>query len=560
MIRDIIVHHPFLKNITLSFLSRNDICNAMTESITKKRFEVFKFLLLAIDLKSMKITDSQRKKLETKIVFTAVCTSDTSFVAYVLQQGLRLYHLPDLNLGYYSVFTPAIERNDLAMIQFLDGLMFEFTESDVFRALMGNIFSTVEFICRERLISDVSVLHNMIRNQNKWKRGCNKVFRMYVNMFINHGYPVDKTTATLLLRESNTDILKENLGLFDDINIADIDVPYSILKKILMEKDYEFFKWVVTRTRCAVVKFTTNNFLILQECFRIPGVCPYFIKWILTKSVRINMSRSFNSKAYISDSISLGNLEVLEVLCSFMEMRKISFESDILYESIANDKFEVMKWCVDRSLGDCRDLRKCWLFCVRNKKLNVIKWLYRKKLYVKDQIIFDLSIKYYNARIFSFLRKKRFPVSSIGLNFAVLTRNITAIKKLCVMGCPYNYSTIKIASDNEDYDMVEYFFNCDFETDPTVYRKPIMTNNLDMVTKYLYHYQFPIDSGTFKLAVKAGAREIARLLLDNHCDYYDEDIFLYNNEYFFEELDGEDVSDLLELVGGSNGEYLFGDY
>ena len=560
MIRDIIVHHPFLKNIALSFLSLNDICDAMTQSITEKRFKVFKFLFLVIDLKSMKITDSQRKKFETKIVFTAVCTSDTSFVAYVLQKGLRLYHLPDLNLGYYSVFTPAIERNDLAMIQFLDSMMFEFSDSDVFRALMGNIFSTVEFICRKRLISDVSVLHNMIRNQNKWKKGCNKVFRMYVNMFINHDYPVDKTTVNLLLKEKNTDILKENRRLFDKINITDIHVPYSILKKILGEKDYEFFKWLVTRTRCAVVKFTTDNLLILQECFRIPGICPDFIKWILCKSVRINMSRSFDSQTYISDLISLGNLEALDVLCSFMQMRKMSFASDILYESIANDKLEIMKWCVNSSFDDCRDLRKCWLFCVRNNKLNIIKWLYRKKLYVKDKIIFDLSIKNYNARVFAFLRKKRFPVSSIGLNFAVLTRNMKAIEKLCVMECPYNYSTIRIASDNEDYDMVEYFFNCKFETDPTVYRKPILTNNLNMVAKYLYHYQFPIDSGTFKLAVKTGAREIARLLLDNHCDYYDEDLFMYNNEYFFEELGGEDVSDLLELVGGSNGDYLFGDY
>lgn len=560
MIRDIIVHHPFLKNIALSFLSMDDICNAMTQSIVKKRFKVFKFLLLMIDLKSMKISDSKRKKFETKIIFTAVGTSDTTFVAYVLKKGFELYHMPELNLGYYSVFTPAIERNDLAMIQFLDSMMFEFSDSDVFRALMGNIFSTVEFICRKRLISDVSVLHNMIRNQNKWKRGCNKVFRMYVNMFINQDYPVDKTTVNLLLKENNTDILKENHRLFDKINITDIHVPYSILKKILWEKDYEFFKWLVTRTRCAVVKFTTDNFLILQECFRIPDICPDFIRWVLDKSVRINMTRSFDFQMYISDLISLGNLEGLDVLCSFMQMRKMSCASDILYESIANDKFEIMKWCVKRSFNDCRDLRKCWLLCARKKKLNVMKWLYRKKLYVKDHIIFDLSIKNYNARVFAFLRKKRFPVSSIGLNFAVLTRNMNAIKKLCVMECPYNYSTIRIASDNEDYGMVEYFCNCKFVTDPTVYRKPILTNNLDMVTKYLYHYKFPIDSGTFKLAVKVGAREIARLLLDNYCDYYDEDLFMYNNEYLFEELDGEDVLDLLELAGGSKGEYLLGDY
>ena len=551
MIEDIIIYHPCLKNITLSFLSMDDICNAMTQSITSRFYEVFVFLLAAIETK--KISESIRKRFEAKIVIASVASSDRHFVDYVLQRGLQLQHLPELNFGFYSIYTPAIEKNDVAMIQFLNSKKFPFSAQDVLLVMRRNIFGMVEFMCRKRLIDDVSVLHIMIRKKDLWIQGCEKIFKMYVNMFMAHNYPVDRNTFTLLLKENNVDILRENYTRFDGINIKGVHVPYQTLLQLVQSKEYEFFKWIVLRTGCAVVKHTINNMLILQECFKICDLCPEFVRWVLAQNMRNSKDISFESQPYIPDLIGTcvkaGNLVILEVLCQFIETHEIPMTTDIIFVTIEQGKLDIMKWCLEKNYHHSINLRRCWLHCVRHKKLNIMKWLYRKNLYEKDRLIYDLSMKHYDDKVFSFMKKKKFPVSSVGLNFAVSGRNINAVQRLLDINCPYNYGTIKIASENEDYDMVDFLYYRGLWTDPSVYRKPIMTENFAMVMKYLYHYGFPVDGYIFKLAVQSGNRKIAQILLDNHCDYYDEDLYLFKHELMFADMNDDDVNDMLGLVG-----------
>ena len=553
MIKDIIIHHPFLKNIVLSYLSMDDICNAMTQSITDRFYEVFMFFLVAV--KSKIISETIRKRFDAKIVIASVSSSDTKLVDFVLQRGYKLHHMPELNFGFYSIYTPAIEKNDVAMIEFLDSKKFEFSAQDILIVLRRNIFRLVEFICHKKFIDDVSVLHIMISKQRLWAQGCKKVFKMYINMFLENDYQVDRKTLSLLLKENNIDILKENYMRFDNIDITNTHVPYQILIRIIQSKEYEFFKWIVTQTGCAVVKHTINNMLILQECFRIPDICPEFVRWVLAQNMRNSPNVSFESQPYIPDLIKtcirVNNLVILNVLCQFMEKHQIPLTTDIIYESIKDDNLEIMKWCMEKKYHNSIDLKKCWLHCVRNKKLNIMKWLYRKNLYEDDNLIFDLSIKYYDEKIFDFFKKKRFTVSSTGLNFAVLTRNIRALMRLFDMSCPYNYGTIKIASDNEDYEMVDLLYNKGLWTDPSVYRKPVQTNNIEIVAKYLSRYCFPVDGHIFKLAVRSGNREIAQILLDAQCPVYDEDLYLFMYEPMFTEMEKRDVIDLLELTDES---------